>query len=142
MAGGLERRQLLPKHPPRLARPRRPCRPSLAGEDQWRGDRRRLWRSRRRRRTQAADRGRLRVSDCRRRRLLLEAVRRLNPNMSKKSNGNCAACVFLPLGGVGEIGMNLYLYGYGRDGAREWLIVDMGVTVGSEADTGVDRLRH
>jgi ribonuclease J len=34
--------------------------------------------------------------------------------------------------------MNLYLYGYGRDGAREWLIVDMGVTFGSEAEPGID----
>ena len=46
--------------------------------------------------------------------------------------------MFLPLGGVGEIGMNLYLYGYGRDGAREWLIVDMGVTFGSEYEPGID----
>ena len=41
-------------------------------------------------------------------------------------------------GGVGEIGMNLYLYGYGRGGARDWLIVDMGVTFGSEAEPGID----
>ncbi len=34
--------------------------------------------------------------------------------------------------------MNLYLYGYGRDGAREWLMVDMGVTFGSEAEPGID----
>ena len=34
--------------------------------------------------------------------------------------------------------MNLYLYGYGRDGARDWLIVDMGVTFGSEAEPGID----
>ena len=58
--------------------------------------------------------------------------------MSKKSKGKGADFVFLPLGGVGEIGMNLYLYGYGRDGAREWLIVDMGVTFGSETEPGID----
>ena len=58
--------------------------------------------------------------------------------MSQKSNGKGADFVFLPLGGVGEIGMNLYLYGYGRDGAREWLIVDMGVTFGGETEPGID----
>jgi len=36
--------------------------------------------------------------------------------------------VFLPLGGVGEIGMNLALYGFGPEDDREWLIVDMGVS--------------
>ncbi|NUS70527.1 MAG: ribonuclease J [Ensifer adhaerens] len=36
--------------------------------------------------------------------------------------------VFLPLGGVGEIGMNLGLYGYGRPGSRQWIMVDCGVT--------------
>ena len=46
--------------------------------------------------------------------------------------------MFLPLGGVGEIGMNLYLYGYGREGAREWLIVDMGVAFGGEYEPGID----
>lgn len=46
--------------------------------------------------------------------------------------------VFLPLGGVGEIGMNLYVYGYGPEAAREWLIVDMGVTFGGEQEPGVD----
>ncbi|MEZ5873754.1 MAG: ribonuclease J [Hyphomicrobiales bacterium] len=44
----------------------------------------------------------------------------------------------MPLGGVGEIGMNLYLYGYGREGAYQWLIVDMGVTFGTEAEPGID----
>jgi ribonuclease J len=58
--------------------------------------------------------------------------------MSRKSNGKGADFVFLPLGGVGEIGMNLYLYGYGRGGARDWLIVDMGVTFGSDAEPGID----
>jgi len=58
--------------------------------------------------------------------------------MSRKIDRKGAEFVFLPLGGVGEIGMNLYLYGYGRDGAREWLIVDMGVTFGGEAEPGVD----
>ena len=58
--------------------------------------------------------------------------------MSRKSHAPNADFVFLPLGGVGEIGMNLYLYGYGTEGAREWLIVDMGVTFGGEAEPGID----
>jgi ribonuclease J len=58
--------------------------------------------------------------------------------MSQRSDGTGTDFVFLPLGGVGEIGMNLYLYGYGKNGAREWLIVDMGVTFGSETEPGVD----
>lgn len=40
--------------------------------------------------------------------------------------------VFLPLGGVGEIGMNLALYGYGPAGERRWLMVDCGVSFASE----------
>ena len=40
--------------------------------------------------------------------------------------------VFVPLGGVGEIGMNLALYGYGRGRNRKWLAVDMGVAFGHE----------
>ncbi|MBW3098880.1 ribonuclease J [Pseudohoeflea coraliihabitans] len=36
--------------------------------------------------------------------------------------------VFVPLGGVGEIGMNLALYGYGAPGKRDWIMVDCGVT--------------
>ena len=58
--------------------------------------------------------------------------------MSRKSDGKGAEFVFLPLGGVGEIGMNLYLYGYGRDGARDWLIVDMGITFGGDFEPGID----
>jgi ribonuclease J len=58
--------------------------------------------------------------------------------MSRKSERKEAEFVFVPLGGVGEIGMNLYLYGYGREGTRDWLIVDMGVTFGGEYEPGVD----
>ena len=58
--------------------------------------------------------------------------------MSRKSHAKAADFVFLPLGGVGEIGMNLYLYGYGSEGDRQWLIVDMGVTFGGEAEPGID----
>ncbi|MGD9965498.1 MAG: ribonuclease J [Hyphomonadaceae bacterium] len=47
--------------------------------------------------------------------------------------------VFLPLGGSGEIGMNLNAYGYGPPDARKWIIVDIGVTFGREdATPGVD----
>lgn len=42
--------------------------------------------------------------------------------------------LFVPLGGSGEIGMNLNLYGH--DGA--WLMVDMGITFADDATPGVD----
>lgn len=58
--------------------------------------------------------------------------------MSPKSNRKDNALVFVPLGGVGEIGMNLYLYGYGHRGDYTWLIVDMGVTFGGEFEPGID----
>lgn len=44
------------------------------------------------------------------------------------ARNNQAELVFVPLGGVGEIGMNLALYGYGPADAREWIIVDVGVS--------------
>lgn len=40
--------------------------------------------------------------------------------------------VFLPLGGSGEIGMNLNAYGYGPPDNRQWIVVDIGVTFGRE----------
>lgn len=46
--------------------------------------------------------------------------------------------VFLPLGGVGEIGMNLALYGYGPQKHREWIMVDCGVTFPGLDLPGVD----
>ncbi|CAH0340351.1 ribonuclease J [Rhizobium sp. CECT 9324] len=46
--------------------------------------------------------------------------------------------VFLPLGGVGEIGMNLALYGYGPAANRQWIMVDCGVTFAGPELPGVD----
>ena len=46
--------------------------------------------------------------------------------------------VFLPLGGVGEIGMNLALYGYGPKANRQWIMVDCGVTFPGPDLPGVD----
>ncbi|WP_420332517.1 ribonuclease J [Roseibium sp.] len=46
--------------------------------------------------------------------------------------------VFLPLGGVGEIGMNLGLYGYGPEDDRTWLIVDCGVSFAGPDLPGID----
>ena len=46
--------------------------------------------------------------------------------------------VFLPLGGVGEIGMNLGLYGYGPPLDRTWLAVDFGVAFAHSDLPGVD----
>ncbi len=42
--------------------------------------------------------------------------------------------LFLPLGGAGEIGMNLNLYGYGG----KWLMVDLGVSFGDDAMPNID----
>ena len=46
--------------------------------------------------------------------------------------------VFVPLGGIGEIGMNCYLYGYGPSDNRRWLMVDLGLTFPGEQEPGVD----
>src|SRR5271170_2870673 len=47
--------------------------------------------------------------------------------------------VFAPLGGIGEIGMNLSIYGFGDERRRQWLIVDCGVSFASEEQLpGVD----
>ena len=42
--------------------------------------------------------------------------------------------LFLPLGGTGEIGMNLNLYGHDE----KWLMVDCGITFGDERTPGID----
>ena len=46
--------------------------------------------------------------------------------------------VFVALGGLGEIGMNVYLYGLGPEGRRQWLMVDLGLTFPGETEPGVD----
>jgi len=47
--------------------------------------------------------------------------------------------VFAPLGGVGEIGMNLSIYGFGDERRRTWLAIDLGVSFAAEEHLpGVD----
>jgi ribonuclease J len=47
--------------------------------------------------------------------------------------------VFMALGGIGEIGMNCYLYGLGPPDARQWLMIDLGITFPEgENDPGID----
>ena len=46
--------------------------------------------------------------------------------------------LFLPLGGSGEIGMNLNMFGYGTPADRKWVIVDIGVTFGDASTPGID----
>ena len=49
-----------------------------------------------------------------------------------------ADLVFCALGGIGEIGMNMALYGYGPAAKRQWLMVDCGVSFAGEALPGID----
>jgi|TARA_B100002052_G_scaffold22833_1_gene17845 ribonuclease J len=46
--------------------------------------------------------------------------------------------LFCPLGGSGEIGMNMNLYAYGTEENQKWIIVDMGVTFADDTVPGVD----
>ncbi|HEX3416511.1 MAG TPA: ribonuclease J [Stellaceae bacterium] len=48
--------------------------------------------------------------------------------------GDPNALFFVPLGGSGEIGMNLNIYGYQGD----WLIIDCGVTFGDDSQPGLE----
>ncbi|MFW2541765.1 ribonuclease J [Primorskyibacter sp. 2E107] len=47
--------------------------------------------------------------------------------------------IYLPLGGAGEIGMNCYVYGYGKPGQERLIVVDLGVTFPDmDGSPGVD----
>jgi ribonuclease J len=46
--------------------------------------------------------------------------------------------LFCPLGGSGEIGMNMNLFGYGQPGDHKWVMVDIGVTFADDTIPGVD----
>src|SRR3954447_9470229 len=46
--------------------------------------------------------------------------------------------LFAPLGGVGEIGMNLALYGIGEGASRKWIAVDLGVSFAGDDLPGID----
>jgi len=56
----------------------------------------------------------------------------------QKSGRGGDALVFMALGGLGEIGMNVYLYGFGPENARRWLMVDLGITFPGEHEPGAD----
>lgn len=49
-----------------------------------------------------------------------------------------AELVLVPLGGMGEIGMNCYAYGFGTPSDRQWILVDLGVKFGEETEPGID----
>ena len=46
--------------------------------------------------------------------------------------------LFCPLGGSGEIGMNMNLFGYGQPSDHKWIMVDIGVTFADDTIPGVD----
>ena len=46
--------------------------------------------------------------------------------------------LFCPLGGSGEIGMNMNLYAYGTAENKKWIVVDMGVTFADDSIPGID----
>ena len=46
--------------------------------------------------------------------------------------------LFCPLGGSGEIGMNMNLFAYGKPDNQKWIIVDIGVTFADDSIPGID----
>ena len=46
--------------------------------------------------------------------------------------------LFCPLGGSGEIGMNMNLFGYGQPSDHKWIMVDIGVTFADYTLPGFD----
>lgn len=65
--------------------------------------------------------------------------RRMGKTSDAGGNSQANELVLVALGGLGEIGMNAYLYGFGPPKARKWLLVDLGITFPEgEFDPGVD----
>src|SRR5271166_5291270 len=56
------------------------------------------------------------------------------PSGARSADADTNALFFVSLGGAGEIGMNLNLYGY----AGDWLILDCGVTFGDDSQPGLE----
>ena len=56
------------------------------------------------------------------------------PSGDRSADGDPGALFFVSLGGAGEIGMNLNIYGY----AGDWLILDCGVTFGDDSQPGLE----
>ena len=54
------------------------------------------------------------------------------------SRATAEELLFVPLGGAGEIGMNLNLYGFGLPGDEDWLMIDLGVTFNDGELPGID----
>ena len=46
--------------------------------------------------------------------------------------------LFCPLGGSGEIGMNMNLFAYGKPDNKKWIMVDIGVTFADDTFPGID----
>jgi len=46
--------------------------------------------------------------------------------------------IFCPLGGSGEIGMNMNLFAYGSESNQKWIVVDTGVTFADDSIPGID----
>ena len=46
--------------------------------------------------------------------------------------------LFCPLGGSGEIGMNMNLFAYGKPNKQKWIMVDIGVTFADDSIPGID----
>jgi len=46
--------------------------------------------------------------------------------------------LFCPLGGSGEIGMNMNLFAYGKPDNQKWIMVDIGVTFADDTLPGID----
>ena len=61
-----------------------------------------------------------------------------NPAHESRIVTNTDELVFVALGGLGEIGMNAALYGYGPAGRRKWLMVDCGLGFAGPDLPGVD----
>ena len=58
----------------------------------------------------------------------------LHRSGARSADNDPSALFFVSLGGAGEIGMNLNLYGY----AGDWLILDCGVTFGDDSQPGLE----
>ncbi len=48
--------------------------------------------------------------------------------------------LYIPLGGVGEIGMNMYLYGFGDKHDRKWIMVDCGIAFPDDSQPGIESI--